>query len=203
MRGLASLNTWLSTQEKKQLWMLYGAVVVGVILAGYYFLAMPLEDKRQQLARSITALEKQKNDIDRSHQASIKALESLLEQTKQRKAQTQERVTQMQTVLAANPALHVKETSWANLLELVLKRSVELSVAINVMEITSPQTPFVGELYLVKTLHIEGEGAFLNIERLMRFIESHEKTLKLSQLVIREGEAPRFQATFEVLGVLP
>lgn len=203
MRALASLNTWLSTQEKKQLWMLYGAVIVGVILAGYYFLAMPLEEKRQQLARSISTLETQKSDIDTSHQASINALKTSLEQTQERKTQSQERVTQIQAVLAANPALHVNETSWANLLESVLKRSVELSVAINIMEITSPQTPFVGELFLVKTLHIEGEGAFLDIERLMRFIETREKTLKLSRLVISQGDKPQFQATFEVLGMLP
>lgn len=203
MSKIESFNNWAISQPTRQVIMLFSALVIGLLLLIYLFLAIPLEEKKSQLEgeyaqskRTLEALNLKQLD------GQINSLEKTLLGTK---AQVQELTLQAETSrenLEGLKALQHDNASWANVLEQLLQNSVKLGVDILSMEISSLETPYVGFLTLHKLLHVEGSGEFLAIEKWIRYAEDMPKTLKLKTLKIQEGEVPSFEAQFEVLGLI-
>lgn len=218
MNRLEPLNNYLENQQPRQRIIIYVALVVLILALGYL---LYLDDSLTRLSDKTQELEKKelmlKKSVRNSAVARIRALKKKIKQSKENiDKKKQENSNAIPSEKDAS-LFSINDSNFAMFLESSLAKSRDLNVSLTRVDIFSDKLPYIGYLEIKKRLVLHGEGRFLDILRLSRYMEDQNFLIKLTKFDIKRPNIRKkkladkkintlnekhviFDSTFEVMG---
>lgn len=155
-----------------------------------------LEEQNNVLVQQIS-----ENSPDAYHtkiKIAIKSLDKEKIHTAELDADKQAIIDQM----SASKGLIFDNKHYARMLDLLLEKSVNLGLKIELMESVDTDEPYFGKVNKYKKLTIKGIGNFPAIAEFVTFIESQNALVQMDTLHVEtDEEKPHFEAVILYMGV--
>ena len=155
-----------------------------------------LEEQNNVLVQQIS-----ENSPDAYHtkiKIAIKSLDKEKIHTAELDADKQAIIDQM----SASKGLIFDNKHYARMLDLLLEKSVNLGLKIELMESVDTDEPYFGKVNKYKKLTIKGSGNFPAIAEFVTFIESQNALVQMDTLHVEtDEEKPHFEAVILYMGV--
>ena len=186
--------------------MALGSIFFGLIIMGYYFYGIDLEEEFHSKVLELSRLEKKltENKLDRYKRQINKENEKFLEfKTVYERAGYKN--TYLLTQLQGIDYLNSDSRGLADLLERILKYSVKLNVEIERIHIEKNKRDYSAHIKEKGVIKIEGVSDFAALLKLLRFIEEQEALISISNLTFKldqESSKPLFLIHITAYGIV-
>lgn len=217
MSSLSQLDNYLKAQKPRQRYVLYFVTVVLIFALGYILLLSDLETELEDASARANAkrteLAKLKKNSGIKH---IKILNKEIKQIKDNIGKSEDSPQQGDVTYAGKaPNLNITDGEFAKFLEASMGYSKKLNINLSSVKINSQKLPYIGFLEINKYLILIGNGRFLDVLTLIRYMEKQRFLIKLKSLEIDKPKPPskddknrkkykrknvNFVVLFEVLG---
>ena len=178
---LQEIDLQFEAMPPKNRMMVYASIIIGLIGFTYYFFGVSLQEEvmlqeekairlEQKLAANKVSLFEQKIAKEK------KRLRSLAEE----KQSAEFAAKALRTRLERMDYLSSDAKGMADILERILKESVVLGINIDNITLDNTQSDYAPQIQKRGTVLIEGKAAFYSVLKLLRFIESQEALIEIS-----------------------
>ena len=180
-----NLELELNNIDKTKKFMLYFSIVVAISLLNYqYFLDGYMQEYLQKESKTQKlSIESKKNfvptislRIKRAKQEQMKLLEQI--------DSLDFELLDIQSKVDSVDAFSLNDELFAQYLNKILKDSKDKDISIEKIKIEDSSKRYVGKVYLVKEVKINGFGNYLNIERFVREIEKQNILQKIENFTV-------------------
>jgi len=202
---LDNLDEQLSAYGPKQRWLIYIGSALGILVMGWMFYLSDAIDELNALEEQNSALETQisENSPETYRTKIAKSSKEIIQEESHTIALENEKQSLI-TQMSATQGLIFDNRHYAKMLDLLLTRSVQLGLKIELMESVDTDKTFFGKVKQFKKLTVTGTGSFLAIADFLAFIESQNTLVQIESVQIRsDEEKPRFEAVILYMGVTP
>jgi Tfp pilus assembly protein PilO len=198
-----NLDEQLTAYEPKQRWMIYIGSALGILVMGWMFYLSDAIDGLNTLEEQNSALETQitENSPETYHAKIAQSAKQIINEDSHTIVLENEK-SSLLTQLSSTQGLIFDNRHYAKMLDLLLERSVQLGLKIELMESVDTNKTFFGKVKQFKTLTVTGTGSFPAIADFLTFIESQNTLVQIESNQIRsDEEKPRFEAVILYMGV--
>lgn len=219
MNRLEPLNNYLEGQKKGQRVVVYAIVVIFILVFGYLLF---LDDNLTELSNKTQELENKELLLRKSvRNSAMKKIEALRKNLKKSKDEIQKKTQENANYkpnVEDSSLFSINDSNFAMFLESALAKSKDLNISLIKVDIFSDKLPYIGYLEIKKRLKFHGQGKFLDILRLARYMENQNFLIKLKKFEIKKPDVrekdtkvdkekksldPKhviFDSTFEIMG---
>jgi Tfp pilus assembly protein PilO len=200
---LDTLDEQFLGYESSQRWLISIGSALGILVMGWMFYLSDAIDELSALEEQNSALVQQigENSPD-TYRTKITASIESLEKAKIRTAQLDSEKKALIEQISASKGLFFNNRHYAKMLDLLLERSVQSGLKIELMESVDTDKPFFGKVKQFKKLTITGIGSFPAVADFLTFIESQNALIQIESIRIESDEVkPRFEAVILYMGV--
>lgn len=173
-----------SFSAAKRLVVVMGAAIM-IVAIGWYMWIAPLNEEIEISSIRCDQLQQQIARVD------LRRISSKLEQVKRERLKLQEELIDADAakryLQSRAKSLHFiwfEQKSFLEMLDRVLKRSVDLGLRIDLIESVDDNEEVSPLIEKKKSVHIEGEGQFPDIVKLVQYIESFNALLKVENIKV-------------------
>ena len=189
MSLLRDTETRFESYGPARRWGLTLGAAAMIVLLGYYLWIEPMEREIETEQGQIARLQRQ------IAQVRLRQINAMLAKTKKERMVLQERLDRadaakryLQSVAHRYDFIWFDQKSFLEMLDRVLKRSVDLGVRLDVVETFDENGSVSPLIEKKKRVVMEGGGAFGDIVRLVHYIESFNALLKVTLLRVEADE---------------
>lgn len=199
---LSALDEQLEAYEPFKRWAIYLGISIGIIVISWVSFASDMLHELKTVQEETRALEsKIKQNSPEAYQNKISGLNRLLNDKELSLIDLKNKKELLLLQMSQSKGLVFDNRQYADTLDLLLKRSVELGLNIESMHSENTDEVFYGRIKKFKTLIITGSGKFRSIAAFLSFIEEQKTLVKIEKIQIRSDEKnPSFEATVLYLG---
>ncbi len=198
-----SLEEKIKEQEpKKRVFMLLLTLFL-VMFTIYFFLIEPIIEEINQKQKTLTTLEQKiSKNSPKKIQSKIFLKKKEILKNEDIKEELKLKLLLLSSKLDKLRFLFANDKDFNIFLNDLLKESVNKNILIKEIKILDKEEPFIGKLYIKKSISVEGEGRFLNIISFVRRLESNKMLMSIKELIIEtEGSLPNFSFSIDFYGV--
>ncbi|WP_300364882.1 hypothetical protein [Hydrogenimonas sp.] len=177
-------NQFESFSPIKRLAVTVGAAVM-IVAMGWYLWIDPLNEEIEASSIRCDQIQQQIARVN------LRRISTKLEQVKRERLKLQEDLREaeaakryLQSRARQLDFIWFEQKSFLDMLDRVLKRSVDLGLRIDLIESVEINGEVMPLIEKKKAVHIEGEGRFADIVKLIQFIESFNALLKVEHMKI-------------------
>ena len=197
------LEDLILQEDRKKVFAIFFVILLSAISAVSYFFIYPKIEEILKKKEDLTALEKKilKNSPNTiQSKIALKKKEILKNQSKKENLKLQ--MLALQSKLENINFSFINPINFSTFLDYLLKNSIKHNLLINSIKIEDKQKPFIGKLYVKKSLSVNGSGRFLNIIKFARVLESKKMLFNLEKFNIEtNGSMPNFSFKIDFYGV--
>lgn len=199
---LSALDEQLEGYEPVKRWSVTLAISIGIIIISWVFFASDMLSEITNVEEETRALEtKIEQNSPEAYQKKISGLNQRLNAQELTLIDLKNKKDLLLVQMSQSKELVFDNRQYANTLDLLLKRSVELGLNIESIHSDDADEVFYGRIKKFKTLVITGSGNFRSIAAFLSFIEERNTLVKIEKIQIRSDEKnPSFEATVLYLG---
>lgn len=197
-----NLELELNNIDKTKKFMLYFSIVVAISLINYqYFLDGYMQEYQQKESKT------QKLNIE-SKKNFVPTLSLKIKKAKKEQMKLLEHIDaldfellDMQSKVDSKEGFSLTDELFAQYLNNILKDSKDKDISIEKITIKDDSKKYIGKIYLVKDVKIEGFGSYLNIEKFIRDIEKENILQKIENLTVSaDVNSTNFSVEFAIFG---
>lgn len=197
------LEELISQEDKKKVNLIFALLLCLVLFAIYYFFIDPKIEEISQKKESLSSLDKKIANMSPKNLESkmvVKKREILENRGREEKIRL--KILSLESQLNRMNFLFVDSLNFSSFLDYLLKRSIKNSLLINGVKIKKEEKPFIGKLYVKKSIYVNGTGSFLSIVRFARELEDQQMLFSLNDFNIEtNGSIPNFSFQIDFYGV--
>ncbi|MFA6144131.1 MAG: hypothetical protein WCW84_02870 [Sulfurimonas sp.] len=200
---LDNLDEQLAAYTPQQRLLISIGSALAILILGWMLYLTDAIDELNVLEEQNNVLMQQisENSPDAYHtkiKIAIKSLDKEKIHTAELDADKQAIIDQM----SASKGLIFDNKHYARMLDLLLEKSVNLGLKIELMESVDTDEPYFGKVNKYKKLTIKGIGKFPAIAEFVTFIESQNALVQMDTLRVEtDEEKPHFEAVILYMGV--
>jgi len=180
---LADLDLQLEVMSEQNRKMLYASVLIGTIVFVYYFFGLSLQEDAEAKEATVSKLETKlaDNKISLLENKIVKSKQQILFLSKEYETE-QYKATALRTKLERMDYLSSDAKGLADILERILKQSVVLNINIDKITLDDAHEQYTQQIEKRGHITIEGTAAFKSVLKLLRFVESQEALIEVSNV---------------------
>ncbi len=200
---LENLDEQLLAYTPKQRWVSYIGIALSVFIMGWMFYLSDSLDALTAIQDQNSELEKQiAENSPESYRIKMATSLNTLNTEKNKTAVLENEKQILMTQMQASQGLLFDNRHYAKMLDLLLERSVQSGLKIELMESEDSNKTFFGKVKQFKKLSISGSGNFNAVADFLSFIEAQNTLVQIESIQIRSDEAkPSFNAVVLYMGV--
>lgn len=200
---LDNLEELISQEAIRKVNALFLLILFSVIFAIYYFFIDPKITELSQKQETLLSLEQKITKIlPKTWQSKIEFKKREMLKNKNSKEKLRLKVLSLKSKLDSLNFSFVDPVGFSNFLNYLLKKSISNNLLIQNIKIMDQKKPFLGKLYMKKTINVVGTGRFLNIIKFVRELENQKKLFSLKDFNIEtNGTLPNFNFKIDFYGV--
>lgn len=180
---LTDLDLQLEVMSEQNRKMLYASVLIGTIIFVYYFFGLSLQEEAESKEATVSKLEKKlaDNKISLYENLIVKNKKQILFLSKEYENE-QYKATSLRTKLERMDYLSSDARGLADILERILKQSVVLDINIDKITLDDARKQYTQQIEKRGNITIEGTAGFKSVLKLLRFVESQEALIEVSNV---------------------
>ena len=180
---LADIDLQLEVMSEQNRKMLYASVLIGTIVFVYYFFGLSLQEDAEAKEATVSKLETKlaDNKISLLENKIVKSKQQILFLSKEYETE-QYKATALRTKLERMDYLSSDAKGLADILERILKQSVVLNINIDKITLDDAHEQYTQQIEKRGHITIEGTAAFKSVLKLLRFVESQEALIEVSNV---------------------
>lgn len=197
------LEELISQEDKKKVNLIFALLLCLVLFAIYYFFIDPKIEEISQKKDNLSSLDKKIVKISpKNLESKIVVKKREILEKKDREEKIRLKILSLKSQLDNMNYLFIDPFSFSSFLDFLLKKSIKNSLLINSVKIKKEEKPFVGKLYVNKSMDVNGTGRFLNIVTFVRELEDKHMLFSLKNFNIEtNGSIPNFSFKIDFYGV--
>jgi len=180
---LQEIDLQFEAMPPKNRMMVYASIIIGLIGFTYYFFGVSLQEEVMLQEEKAISLEAKlaANKVSLFEQKIAKEKKRLLSLAEE-KQNAEFAAKALRTRLERMDYLSSDAKGMADILERILKKSVILGINIDNITLDNTQSDYAPQIQKRGTVLIEGKAAFYSVLKLLRFIESQEALIEISNV---------------------
>jgi len=178
---LQEIDLQFEAMPPKNRMMVYASIIIGLIGFTYYFFGVSLQEEVMLQEEKAIRLEQKlaANKVSLFEQKIAKEKKRLLSLAEEKQS-AEFAAKALRTRLERMDYLSSDAKGMADILERILKESVVLGINIDNITLDNTQSDYAPQIQKRGTVLIEGKAAFYSVLKLLRFIESQEALIEIS-----------------------
>ena len=178
---LQEIDLQFEAMPQQNRMMVYASILIGLIGFTYYFFGVSLQEEVMLQEEKAIRLEQKlaANKVSLFEQKIAKEKKRLLSLAEEKQS-AEFAAKALRTRLERMDYLSSDAKGMADILERILKESVVLGINIDNITLDNTQSDYAPQIQKRGTVLIEGKAAFYSVLKLLRFIESQEALIEIS-----------------------
>ncbi|MDP1785417.1 MAG: hypothetical protein Q8K81_08355 [Sulfuricurvum sp.] len=200
---LIVLDEQLETYDPTQRWFIYLVTGIGILAMSWMFFVSDMLDQLSTLQNEHTNLITQiQQSSPEAYQAKITHTTQMILEKKRMIVDIENQKQALLIQISQSQGLLFDNRQYAEILDLLLERSVQLGLNIELIQSEDTDKVFFGKVKQFKKLTIKGSANFREIVAFLTFIEEQKSLVVIDNVQIHsDEEKPVFEATVLYMGV--
>ena len=180
---LSEIDLQLEVMPENNRKMLYTSIFVGIVVFAYYVVGLDLQAEHERKQNKVAALETKLAESRISlFESKIKSTEKKILFLAEEHQQASYKAQSLRTRLEKMDYLSSDAAGLADILERILKRSVDLGVSIDKITLDDSREAYKAQIEKRGNIIIEGGADFRSVLKLLQFIEAQEALMEISNI---------------------